>query len=193
MKPFRTLGPVHTEKGEDVLTDLATRTYQGVHGPGCARGFTDLRFPTVLRDYNVTAIRKAYDDFDEMMQTWPQLNGSVYLLERYSTDAVKAVPDESTAFPHRDYDLLFCSFLIYKPNETIDQVAADYGKRMRQHIVDGSDEPTRLNVYVNYAHGDEQLLSMYGWEDWRLEKLRMLKRKYDPQNVLRWYAPIIPT
>lgn len=45
--------------------------------------------------------------------------------------------------------------------------------------------------YVNYAFGDESLESIYGYEPWRLDKLRALKRKYDPKNQFRYYNPIV--
>jgi FAD/FMN-containing dehydrogenase len=38
-----------------------------------------------------------------------------------------------------------------------------------------------MGVYVNYEFGNEGLGSVYG-EEWRLEKLRALKRQYDPKD-----------
>jgi hypothetical protein len=36
------------------------------------------------------------------------------------------------------------------------------------------------------------LLTGYRYEPWRLEKLRGLKRKYDPENRFRFFAPLEP-
>ena len=53
-------------------------------------------------------------------------------------------------------------------------------------------QPERLpTTYINYAAGDEPLESIYGYEPWRLEKLRSLKAQYDPDNKFRYYNPII--
>ncbi len=53
-------------------------------------------------------------------------------------------------------------------------------------------QPQRLpNAYVNYASGLEPVEWQYGHEPWRLERLRKLKAKYDPQNHFRYYNPII--
>lgn len=52
----------------------------------------------------------------------------------------------------------------------------------------GPGEPPR--GYVNYAFGNEESEELYGYEKWRLEKLRRLKRKYDPQERFSFYAPI---
>jgi hypothetical protein len=53
----------------------------------------------------------------------------------------------------------------------------------------------RLQQYVNYGNTtstmQDPLEALYGYEPWRLEKLRALKRKYDPENVFRWYQPLL--
>jgi hypothetical protein len=55
----------------------------------------------------------------------------------------------------------------------------------------GSADPKHLRAYVNYAHGDESLQEVYGWENWWIEKLRGLKTKWDPENRMRFYNPIV--
>lgn len=55
-------------------------------------------------------------------------------------------------------------------------------------------QPDRLpRTYVNYAigHDYETLDSIYGYEPWRLDRLRSLKAIYDPQNRFRFFVPII--
>lgn len=48
-------------------------------------------------------------------------------------------------------------------------------------------------TYVNYAagHDYETLESIYGYEPWRLDRLRSLKAVYDPENRFRFYSPIV--
>ncbi len=54
-----------------------------------------------------------------------------------------------------------------------------------------SGQPGRqLNAYVNYAFGDETQEMVYGYEPWRLERLRGLKKKYDPKGKFNFYEPI---
>jgi hypothetical protein len=54
----------------------------------------------------------------------------------------------------------------------------------------------RLQQYVNYGNttssSEDPLEALYGYEPWRLERLRDLKQKYDPENMFRWYQPLIP-
>lgn len=55
-------------------------------------------------------------------------------------------------------------------------------------LLDASGE--KLRAYVNYARGDESMENMYGHEPWRLEKLRRLKKEFDPHGRFNFYAPI---
>ena len=52
-----------------------------------------------------------------------------------------------------------------------------------------------LHQYVNYGNTTSTLRdapeALYGYEPWRLGKLRALKAQYDPDNVFRWYQPLI--
>ena len=109
-------------------------------------------------------------------------------------EAVHAVEWDSTAFPERQNNLLISSFMVHKPtgdakeDEKLDVEATRYGKQMRDVIAMASGQ--KLNAYVNYAGGGESLEEMYGHETWRLEKLRRLKKAYDPIGRFGFYNPI---
>ena len=77
-------------------------------------------------------------------------------------------------------------------NETaLAAVAWDYGHRARA-LFHAGDVPGRaLNTYVNYASADETPEMLYGYEPWRLERLRGLKRMYDPRGRFNFYNPIL--
>lgn len=53
----------------------------------------------------------------------------------------------------------------------------------------------RLQQYVNYGNTTVTMRdapeALYGYEPWRLERLRELKKKYDPENVFRYYQPLV--
>lgn len=53
----------------------------------------------------------------------------------------------------------------------------------------------RLQQYVNYGNTTSTMRdppeALYGYESWRLERLRQLKHTYDPDNVFRWYQPLV--
>ena len=109
-------------------------------------------------------------------------------------EAVHAVDSDCTAFPERQNSLLISPFMVHKPagdaqeDQKLDVEAIHYGKQMRDVIAMASGQ--KLNAYVNYAVGNESLEEMYGHERWRLEKLRRLKREYDPKGRFGFYNPI---
>ncbi|KAJ8106177.1 hypothetical protein ONZ43_g7152 [Nemania bipapillata] len=189
-KPFHDIGPLNVQTGQGSIHDLAVMTFQDLDGPGCAYGITALRYPIGLKSYNVAAVRQVYDEIDETFRRVPEVAGSFFLLEGYSTQAVQAIDPATASFPHRDDKILITSYVMYAPDDNITPVAQEFGKKLRKYLLDGSDEPTRLRAYVNYADGDEPLPAVYGWDDWRLEKLRKLKAEWDPKNTMRYYVPI---
>lgn len=77
------------------------------------------------------------------------------------------------------------------PNTTLDALAMRSGEEIKKILVDGAKQMGGSHSYVNYANGRESLQEIYG-DEWRLEKLRQLKRRYDPRNQFRFYAPILP-
>jgi hypothetical protein len=81
--------------------------------------------------------------------------------------------------------------MVVYSDKKLDAKAEVFGKALRQMLADGSAEQN-LSTYVNYAYGDESLEELYGFDAWRLEKLRKLKGLYDPENRFRFYAPIPP-
>lgn len=176
--------------GEATVPELAALTFQSEDAAGCAYGLTSLRYPIGLKKYNTEALREVYDDIDETFRRVPELAGSFFLLEGYSTQGVQAVDERSTAFPHRGDEILVTSYVQYKPNSAIDSVAQAFGSRLRVHLLQGSDDSDHLRAYVNYAHGSEGLQEVYSWDEWRLEKLKSLKARWDPENRMRYYVPI---
>ncbi|KPM43934.1 hypothetical protein AK830_g2572 [Neonectria ditissima] len=190
-KPLHDIGPLNVDVGAVPMPDLAPLTLMSDDSVGCAEGLTGLRYPIGLKTYNVPAIRKVFNEITETSHRIPELAGSFFLLEGYSTHGVKAVDEKASAFPHRDDEILVTSYIMYKPNASLDAAAQEHGERLRRHLLEASGEPERLRAYVNYAHGVESLEAMYGWDEWRLEKLRGLKKRWDPENRMRFYNPIV--
>lgn len=75
------------------------------------------------------------------------------------------------------------------PDATLDSVAERWLRNSTAvlHANSGFERPA---VYLNYAQGDEGVGAMYGYEQWRLDRLAALKREYDPWGVFNAYHPI---
>ncbi|TGO81081.1 hypothetical protein BPOR_1368g00010 [Botrytis porri] len=189
-KPFHEIGPLSVQTGQGSLHDLAVVTFQDADGPGCAYGMTSLRYPIGLKSYNVMGVRKVYNETDSTLRKVPEIAGSFFLLEGYSTQPVKAIDAASTTFPHQDDNIVVTSYVMYAPDSNIDPVAKEFGEKLRKYLLDGSEDPEHLHAYVNYADGDESLQAIYGWETWRWEKLKKLKAQWEPKNTMRYHVHI---
>lgn len=71
--------------------------------------------------------------------------------------------------------------------------AAEAWAQENRRLWNAGQPKRQPRTYVNYSQGKdyETLQSLYGYEPWRLDKLRSLKAKYDPQNRFRYFAPIV--
>ena len=79
-------------------------------------------------------------------------------------------------------------FYVADPNG--DVLADTYGHQARTLFYDGVAPGYPLNAYVNYASSDETPEQIYGYEPWRLQRLRALKKQYDPLGKFNFYNPI---
>lgn len=159
--------------------------------PACSEGQLHVqRFPVDLQVYNITTQKELLVNFRDTIIENLFLNNSFWLFEGYGSTAVRAVPDESTAFPDRFNEYLISPALIYvNSTPENDEIVRLAGEKMRSIAVAGRQDGI-LSAYVNYANGYETLEELYGHDAWRLERLRKLKQLYDPDSRLKFYAPI---
>jgi hypothetical protein len=104
--PIVALEPLNTISKEVPYTALAGLTGNGDNDLGCQKGAAALRFPIYLESYNVSAILDTYNTFNQMMIDRPAFNNSFFLIEGYSTQAVRKIPSNSTAYAHRTANAL---------------------------------------------------------------------------------------
>ncbi|KAK4039499.1 6-hydroxy-D-nicotine oxidase [Parachaetomium inaequale] len=187
-RPIRDLGPVAYSSGVTDYPGLSAALGVDFAGVYCQDQRTAYIRAIDVDRYDIAALRNWFDVYSEMLAAEPALAKSVCMLEGYSVQAVQAVPADSTAFPHRHQRLMLSPFTFYDEigNRTLDDEAARWSKAMGI----AAFGTAQRRSYVNYGYGDETLQALYGYEPWRLEKLRGLKRKYDPDNRFRFFAPL---
>ncbi|KAK0738021.1 hypothetical protein B0T18DRAFT_333414 [Schizothecium vesticola] len=154
-------------------------------------------FGAAVERHVPAAMRKMYNLFNEVIKTIPELWASYIFVEGYGTEAMRQVPERSTAWAHRvPHGMCWTDgsginvVLAYKAdqmNATLEGIVQKRGEEIRAAKLEGQD---RQRSYVNYAVKQESLESMYGYEAWRLEKLRGLKKELDPKNRFGFFAPI---
>ncbi|KAK4118888.1 FAD-binding domain-containing protein [Parathielavia appendiculata] len=190
-QPIHDLGAVDHRSGVTELPGIDEVLNLDVNDPQCQPQGTVLMRGVYVDRYDIDTLRNWWEVFSDMLATEPAFANSICLLEGYSMQGVQVVPSDSTAFAHRDKRLLFSPVVGYSVvgNSTLDREAERWSKALETAAAGSAER----RVYVNYALGDESLQAIYGRRDepWRLERLRALKRKYDPNNRFRFFSPIV--
>jgi FAD/FMN-containing dehydrogenase len=146
-------------------------------------------FPFGLLNYwKSSNLRELSDDaIDTMiafMETAPS-DRPMVIIDQFG-GAVARVPNDATAFGHRDaaYDLIIAA-IWSDPSEQ--EAHIDWARR----FWDAMQPYASGDVYVNYLseEGDERVRAAYGHHYARLVEL---KRRYDPQNVFQHNQNITP-
>ncbi|KAL8703191.1 MAG: hypothetical protein Q9201_003610 [Fulgogasparrea decipioides] len=178
-QPFINLRPDAMRKNESVsLMEIQPAASQDIDSDIC------------LKTYNITANRQTYDLFKTFVNNHPEFAGSILQFEDYALEGMKAVDPASTAYPHRDDNILVSFAPVYARSTASDALALDFANQARR-IWHAGDTPGRnVTAYLNYANGDESVEALYGYESWRLDRLRGLKKIYDPYNKFRFFNPI---
>jgi FAD/FMN-containing dehydrogenase len=106
------------------------------------------------------------------------------LLVGWLGGAVSRVPSDATAFPHRDAPYLVWSVSAWPGGEAAPHV------RWTRSVIESS-EPYAHGVYMNAVadEGEARVRAAYG-ANW--ERLRAVKRRYDPDNVFHLNQNVTP-
>ncbi|KAI1174361.1 hypothetical protein F4777DRAFT_387046 [Nemania sp. FL0916] len=117
----------------------------------------------------------------------PAFQASTIQVAIFPNNAAMAVPDASTAYPWRDTIVYIDIELGWNNATNMEKLASQAGVQWRKQFAATSGYP-QLAAYVNSAHGDEKLESIYGAD--KLPRLKALKKIWDPSNVFRFNNPI---
>ncbi|KAK3178716.1 hypothetical protein OEA41_000853 [Lepraria neglecta] len=192
LKPFDQLRPLSVDEVNVPYKVINDQIGGAVNGSLCEPNKTHILGTANLQTYNVTAMRAIYDLYNQKISQHPELGGTRVLVEGYAVQGVHSFKSDDSAFPLRDDNILTYFDVRF---DSSDDPLIDFATEWRNQTVDlwNAGQPERKpTAYVNYAAGYEPLEARYGYEPWRLERLRKLKSQYDPNNRFAWYNPIIP-
>ena len=134
-----------------------------------------------------TTVKKVYDEYAKFTDEHPDTKGSAVLFELHGTEEFSKVPVSATAFPHRHP---FFNGNIFQKwgNEKDDAIVYEWANRVAQIMRVDSNTPE--SIYSNYGRDDDdndtttavderdrKAVRVFGEN---LERLKELKRKYDP-------------
>lgn len=107
LDPFLKLGPLSVSNATVLYKDLSPALGSSEGGPLCMEGTTTkASFPVGLKVFNIETNRKIYELFLAMVTEAPQLNGTFVQFEGYALQGMKAIDSASSAYAHRDDNLL---------------------------------------------------------------------------------------
>ncbi|KAF3407552.1 FAD-linked oxidoreductase afoF [Talaromyces pinophilus] len=151
-QPFRDLGSVFTQSGSGAYTDIPGWIGLDEKSPSTMKqGLSVIRFPVNVQNYNLQAQREVYELFAKETSKTPEFSNSYIMFEGYPVHGVKAVPSESSAFPHRDDNIIIAPVVTYdnKANDPeLDAKANQFGEKLRQTIFAASCQ-RELHAYAN--------------------------------------------
>ncbi|GBF65636.1 FAD-linked oxidoreductase [Trichophyton mentagrophytes] len=190
--PFHDIDALNIQPDSGTYRDLARWTGIALDSPPCQKtGASNPRFPIYLESFNIPAMQQAYKLYASEANVSGPFHNSIFMFEGYSTQGVKAVDPKSAAYAFRSDNFLAAPLISYESTgPDLDQKAIDLGQQLRQILLKGSGR-SELHAYVNYAFGTETSQQWYGYEQWRQDKLKALKQKYDPNGKFSFYAPIV--
>lgn len=191
-QPFHDLGPLTSTAQSGTYKDLAAWTGIALASPPCQDfGFNNPRFPIYTKSYNTTAQKKAYEVYAQAISGADNpFTNSIFMFEDYATAGVRELPTDTSAFGFREDLILAAPLIIYgSTGAEQDAEVEKLGNQLRDIIHEGTGS-SELHTYVNYAYGTEGPKAWFGAEDWRQERLKALKTKYDPKGRFSFYAPI---
>ena len=188
--PFHALGPIAATPNTGTYRDVSRWVGISLDGPPCQKtGAANPRFLIYLPQYNPSAQVELYNHFAAATNASSPFANSLLMFEGYSMQGVQAVDETSSAYAFRGDNLLVAPLVQYTPGgPALDQEAARLGNELRQILHNGSGR-SEMHTYVNYAYGDEDPTEWYGHDQWRQDRLKALKEKYDPLGRFSFYAP----
>ncbi|KAK9794164.1 putative FAD-binding PCMH-type domain-containing protein [Seiridium cardinale] len=164
----------------------------GIDALSCTDNLTHIVNGANVRNLSASTYKEVFQKTAVFLEAYPGARISQVEISMYPNQAATAVPDDETAYPWRDARAYVSPQLTVDPtmvaNSTLELAMEAFAEEIREDIVATSGY-LGLAVYVNNAHGDETPEQIYS--ERKLPRLTSLKEKWDPNNVFRFYNPII--
>ncbi|KAK7968042.1 FAD/FMN-dependent oxygenase/oxidase [Apiospora aurea] len=199
VRRFDAVSPVWKDAKTAAWDALPWATYNGLNNILCTpEGWA--RFPVKnfyganVRRYDIPTMRDYFDGWRHMNQKYGARAMFSVMFESFAQQRVRGIPDGTTAYPwrHGSQHFLNGSMIEAAYDTTEDEDLIDDWLSEQQDKFIKTSGYGRLQQYVNYGHGSKDPPeALYGYEQWRLQKLRRLKGEYDPEGLFNGYQPFV--
>ncbi|KAJ6180060.1 hypothetical protein N7519_010521 [Penicillium mononematosum] len=169
--------------------ELPTKTVLGLIPYSCASGPRYDLYSVNARTLHPPTWVDFGNEFEKFMQQHPAANGSSMMIETFPVQGIKALRDDYSAFPHRKYFDNVIEVIGVYMDDSVAKPVDDFLRSWRDKFAATSGYE-KLHVYQNYAHDDEPLSALYGYQPWRHERLTKLKGAYDPYGFFDGYHAV---
>ncbi|EHK44434.1 hypothetical protein TRIATDRAFT_36827 [Trichoderma atroviride IMI 206040] len=185
LEPLIAMNPTNKNISMVPWNEEISQAYFGVAGNACTANNRVNIYHAALKQTHVPTWESYFANLTQFYLDYPAYAGRV-VIQKYSSEAVAAVPDSQTAYPLRDTKTMVL-FEGWYTDPTLDGPVNSFMKQSRQSFAATSGYDS-LSTYVNYAHGDEGPVAWYSTR--KLTKLMSLKKQWDPKNLFGWYNAI---
>ncbi|KAH6652454.1 FAD binding domain-containing protein [Truncatella angustata] len=196
VKLFDAISPIWKDTKIATWDALPWATYNGLNNVLCTpEGWA--RFPIKnfyaanVKSYDIATMRAYFEAWRDMNQKY---NGEAVfsvMFESFPQQRVRELPEDSTAYPWRHGAQHFLMIEAAYKSTVEEEVIDEWLSTQQDKFIETSGYG-RLQQYVNYGHGSKDPPeALYGYEPWRLEKLRGLKQELDPEGLFNGYQPFI--
>ncbi|KAI0003489.1 FAD binding domain-containing protein [Xylariaceae sp. FL0662B] len=157
----------------------------------CTEGLRYNTYTANTARFDIAQQRQLYNSYVDFVKKNPLASGSLIFYEIFGQKAVVAQPAAETAVGNRDYANILAILQTTYTDDSVAPAADAWARGWRDQLIKPQHSGYNIeSVYMNYAHGDEKLEALYGYEPWRLERLRSLKKRYDPHGLFSHYNPV---
>ncbi|KAL9039404.1 MAG: hypothetical protein Q9180_002547 [Flavoplaca navasiana] len=189
VKPFTDLKPAYTEFQTLPWNRLLRQLGFQLNDLVCIKEQQHSMYSVGTKNLSSPDYISAFAKYDQLFADYPDTRLSTLEIEVFPTQAVVAVAHDSTAYPWRDIEAQVMIQMSFTGSPT--SPGANAANKVAQELRTAFSKTSgydQLEIYVSYAHGDEDPAAWYGKD--KLPRLIELKKKWDPKDIFRYDNPL---
>lgn len=102
LRPLLTADHIRQNVSEVPWNTFLNAPFWGVLGMGCPKGLNANLYGLAVKTFDVDTYVSMFDNWNKFVQANPETQKSVFYIEAFPTQGIRAVADDATAYPHRD-------------------------------------------------------------------------------------------